>query len=135
MTRTLAKEQIDGIYEVLQHDFIDQGIHCAFLVDMAGNDIAYCDNNKFKHADRLLPALAASNFAAVNAMARMIGDDHFALIFHKGENENIHFRRVMADLLLVSIFGSDFPLGLLRMKMNDAIRKIKSILFEQDSHK
>ena len=65
----------------------------------------------------------------------MIGDDHFDLIFHKGENENIHFRRVMADLLLVSIFGSDFPLGLLRMKMNDAIRKINSILFEQDSHK
>ena len=132
MTHRFDKEQIEGINTILQHGFVDQGVHCVFLVDMAGNDIAYRDGSTFTNAERLLPALAASNFAAVNAMARIIGDDQFDLIFHKGKNENIHFRKVTMDLLLVCIFGSDFPLGLLRILMNESIKKLRKILFFQD---
>ncbi|MBW1702715.1 MAG: roadblock/LC7 domain-containing protein [Deltaproteobacteria bacterium] len=126
----LSKNQLDRIEEILQRDFIDPGVHCAFLVDLAGNDIAHRGNGKFDGVIKLLPALAAGNFAAVSAMAKMIGDKNFALIFHKGENESMHFRKVMADLLIVSIFGNDFSLGLLRLKMNEAIRKIRKTILK-----
>jgi predicted regulator of Ras-like GTPase activity (Roadblock/LC7/MglB family) len=126
----LSKNQLDRIEEILQRDFIDPGVHCAFLVDLAGNNIAHRVISKFDGVINLLPAVAASNFAAVSAMARMVGDNDFALIFHKGEYKSIHFRKVMSNLLIVSIFGNEFSLGLLRLKMNKAIRKIRKTLLK-----
>ena len=128
MEHKLSKSQLERIEDILQQDFIDPGVHCAFLVDLAGNNIAHRGVGDFDGVINLLPAVAASNFAAVSAMARMIGDKDFRLIFHKGEYKSIHFRKVLSDLLIVSIFGNDFSLGLLRMKMNEAIRKIRKTL-------
>ena len=130
MVHKLSKNQLEKIEEILQRDFIDPGVHCAFLVDLAGNNIAHRMDRTFDGVINLLPAIAASNFAAVSSMARMVGDRDFALIFHKGEYRSVHFRKVMSDLLIVSIFGNEFSLGLLRLKMNEAIRKIRKTLYK-----
>jgi len=61
-------------------------------------------------------------------MARIVGENEFSLLFHKGENESIHFSKVMDDFLLVAIFGSDISLGFLRLKMAEAIEKITLVL-------
>ena len=96
MSYTLDQKQLSDIEDVLQEDLIDLGVHCVFLIDMAGNIIANFDNGKTKHDVYSLAALAAGNFGAVNAMAKIIGEDEFALLFHKGENENIHFSKILA---------------------------------------
>jgi len=95
---------------------------------MAGNIIANFDNGKSKHDVYSLAALAAGNFGAVNAMAKIIGEDEFALLFHKGENENIHFSKILTDYLLITIFGNDISLGLLRLKVAETVAKTKKIL-------
>ena len=41
-----------------------------------------------------LAALAAGNFGAVDAMAKIVGEEEFSLLFHKGEDENLHFSKV-----------------------------------------
>jgi predicted regulator of Ras-like GTPase activity (Roadblock/LC7/MglB family) len=128
LARKLTKSQLDKIEEILQREFIDGGVYCAFLVDLAGNDIAHRAIRKFDSVMNLLPAVAASNFAAVKAMARIVGDKDFTSIFHKGEFSSIHLRKVMSDLLLFSIFGNEFSLGLLRLKMSEAIKKIRKTL-------
>ena len=73
-------------------------------------------------------ALAAGNFGAVSAMAKIVGEEEFSLLFHKGATANIHFSKVMADFLLVTIFGKETSLGFLRLKVAEAIGKIKKIL-------
>ena len=128
MTYTLDQKQLSDIEEVLQEDLIDLGVHCVFLIDMAGNIIANFDNGKSKHDVYSLAALAAGNFGAVNAMAKIIGEDEFALLFHKGENENIHFSKILTDYLLITIFGNDISLGLLRLKVAETVAKTKKIL-------
>jgi predicted regulator of Ras-like GTPase activity (Roadblock/LC7/MglB family) len=125
---SLGHEQLNTIEAVLQQDLIDLGVNCVFLIDMAGNVIANLDNGKIKHDIYSLAALAAGNFGAVSEMAKIIGEDEFSLLFHKGEKESIHFSKVMTDFLLVTIFGKETSLGFLRLKVAEAIGKIKRIL-------
>ncbi len=128
MEYSLGQEELDVIEEVLQEDLLDLGVNCVFLIDMAGNVIANLDNGQMEHDIYSLAALAAGNFAAVSEMAKIIGEDEFSLLFHKGEKESIHFSKVMADFLLVTIFGKETSLGFLRLKVAEAVGKIRKIL-------
>ncbi len=128
MSYTLGQNQLDNIEEVLQQDLIDIGVRCVFLIDMAGNIIANRDDGKIKHDVYSLAALAAGNFGAVSAMAKIIGEGEFSLLFHKGKKENIHFNKIISDFLLITIFSNDLSLGFLRLKVNEAVEKIKQEL-------
>jgi predicted regulator of Ras-like GTPase activity (Roadblock/LC7/MglB family) len=128
LSYTFDKEQINSIDKILQEDLIEEGVHSVILIDMAGNIISDLDNGKKKHDVYSLAALAAGNFGAVSTMAKMIGEEDFSLLFHKGEEESIHFSKVMENFLLITIFGSDMSLGFMRLKVNESIGKIKKIL-------
>jgi predicted regulator of Ras-like GTPase activity (Roadblock/LC7/MglB family) len=127
---TLETKQLEAIEDLLQHDLIDMGVTCVILIDMAGNIIANLDSGDRKHDIYSLAALAAGNFGAVSAMAKIIGEEEFSLLFHKGKKENIHFSRVAEDFLMVSIFGNDVSLGFLRLKVAETIKAIRGILEE-----
>lgn len=128
MNYVLGQEQLDGIENVLEQDLIDLGVHCVFLIDMAGNIIANLDNGEVDHDIYSLAALAAGNFGAVSSMAKIIGEDEFSILFHKGKKENIHFSKVMSDFLLITIFGNEVSLGFLRLKVSESIEKLTSLL-------
>ena len=128
MSYTLGQKQLDSIEEILHQDLIDLGVQCVFLIDMAGNIIADLHSGEMVHDVYSLAALAAGNFGAVSAMAKIIGEDEFSLLFHKGKKENIHFSKVSQEFLLITIFGNHVSLGFLRLKVTEAIDKIKKIL-------
>ena len=127
MEYTLSQEQIDSIDKILQEELLEGGVNSVILIDMAGNIISELNNGKKQHDVYSLAALAAANFGAVSAMANMIGEQDFSLLFHKGEEESIHFSKVMEDFLLITIFGSDISLGFVRLKVTASIGKIGKI--------
>jgi len=122
------QEQLDKIDNVLKIDMQKLDIHFVLLIDMSGHIIASYDNGSSGFDVYALAALAAGSFAAVNAMANIVGEDEFSLLFHKGKKENIHFSRVGDNFLLVTIFGNNMSLGLLRLNVNETIVKIKKLL-------
>ncbi len=122
---TLSQEQLEKIENILIQDLIASGVHSVLLIDMAGNIIAKSDNGNCEHDVYSLAALASANFAAVDTMAKIVGENEFSLLFHKGEKESIHFSKVQKEFLLISIFGKEVSLGLLRLKVAEAIEKIK----------
>jgi len=124
----LGHEQLTKIEEVLQEDLMEMGVHCVIFIDMAGNIVVNLDDGEIKHDVYSLAALAAGNFGAVSAMAQMIGEEDFSLLFHKGEKESIHFSKVLDDFLLIIIFGHEISLGLLRLKVTELIEKIEKVL-------
>lgn len=128
MTYTLGQVQLEAIEDILRNDLVDIGVHCVFLIDMAGNIIVSLDDGEAKHDVYSLAALAAGNFGAVSAMAKIIGEDEFSLLFHKGKAENIHFSKILTDFLLITIFGNDISLGFLRLKVAEAVIKVKTYL-------
>lgn len=128
MGYALDQDRLNDIEEVLQENLIELGAHCVVLIDMAGNIIADLDDGRMKHDIYSLAALAAGNFGAISAMAKLIGEEEFSLLFHKGKRESIHFSKIMTDFLLVTIFGKDLSLGFLRLKVAESVGKIQDIL-------
>jgi predicted regulator of Ras-like GTPase activity (Roadblock/LC7/MglB family) len=124
----VGQEQLDGIERILRKDLVDLGVHSVILIDMAGNIIAQLDNGEMNHDVYSLAALAAGNFGAVSAMAKIIGEEEFPLLFHKGEKRNIQFSKVTPEFLLVTTFGKEISLGFLRLKVAESIKKIEQIL-------
>jgi len=124
----LGQKQLDGIEKVLQDELMEIGIKSVILIDMAGNVIINLDNGQVDHDVYSLAALAAGNFGAVAAMAKIVGEQEFSLLFHKGKKENIHFSKVLTDFLLITLFGNDVSLGFLRLKVDESVKKISKIL-------
>ncbi len=127
MKYILEKEKLDQIEEILIKDLMDLGVHCVVLIDLSGNILIDLDSGEYHHDLSSLAALAAGNFGAVNAMAKLIGEDEFSLLFHKGKKESIHFSKVMDDFLLITIFGQDVSLGFLRLRVAEVINKLSAI--------
>lgn len=125
---SLGPEQLDKLEDILQTDLMEVGVHCVVLLDTAGNIIADFNNNKEAFDVYSLAALAAGNFGAVSTMAQLIGEEEIFLLYHKGKKENIYFSKVLADFLLITIFGHDLSLGFVRLKVTAAIEKIAKIL-------
>jgi predicted regulator of Ras-like GTPase activity (Roadblock/LC7/MglB family) len=121
------QDQLNAIEDVLMKDLMDLGIHSVFLIDMAGNIIVSKKSEDIQHDIYSLAALAAGNFGAVSTMAKLVGEDEFSLLFHKGQKENIHFSKVTGDFLLVTIFGKQISLGFLRLKVAEATERLVKI--------
>jgi len=118
LSYTLGQKQLDSIEDTLQQDLIENGVRCVFLIDMAGNIIANLDNGEKQHDIYSLAALAAGNFGAVSAMAKIIGENEFSLLFNK----------ITTEFLLITIFGNDISLGFLRLKVSESVEQLKVVL-------
>jgi predicted regulator of Ras-like GTPase activity (Roadblock/LC7/MglB family) len=127
MEYALGQDQLEIIERILLSDLVDSGVHCVLLIDFAGNVIAKGDNGLSRIDVYSLAALSAANFGAVEAMAKIVGQEEFALLFHKGETESLYFSKVNDELLIITVFGKKISLGLLRMKVGDVIQKIRRI--------
>ena len=123
----VSQEQLEQIDTILNEKLINLGVDCVIIIDMAGNIITARDNGENKYDVYSFAALAAGNFATVDAMAKLVGEQEFSLLFHKGQESNIHFSKIDDELLLISMFGKDISLGFLRLNVVDVIDKIRKI--------
>ncbi len=125
--KIISCAQLQEIEAVLAGKLLTIGVECVIVVDMAGNTVLSKGNGAQKYDISSFAALAAGNFASVDAMAKLIGEEEFSLLFHKGQDSSIHFSRINEELLLVCLFGHDLSLGFLRLNVGDSIRQINTI--------
>ena len=128
MSLFLGQVQLDQIHDTLTTNLIRSGVQSVILIDTAGNIIASIDNGSNSLDLYSMAALAAANFGAMSSMARIVGEDEFSLLFHKGQKENIYFSKVNDDFLLVNIFNNQISLGFLRLKMAKVIQDLIDVL-------
>jgi predicted regulator of Ras-like GTPase activity (Roadblock/LC7/MglB family) len=126
------QSQLDAIDESIITNLIEAGLDNVIFMDMAGNTIAKHDNGKSHLDSTAFAALAAGNFAAVDAMAQLVGESEFSLLFHKGEKSSIHFSKVSDETLLINMFNKDISLGLVRLKVAQTIKEINEILADNN---
>ena len=123
----VSQEQLEQIDQILSEKLIKIGVDCVIIIDMAGNIITAKENGKTKYDVYSFAALAAGNFATVDAMAKLVGENEFSLLFHKGTESNIHFSKIDDELLLITMFGKNISLGFLRLNVVEAIERIKKL--------
>ncbi len=81
-----------------------------------------------------LAALTAANFGATVEIARLLGEEEFTLLFHKGTSENVYFSAVGENAILVTLFDEKTSLGLIRLRISqmvDELSRIVSSMFEK----
>jgi predicted regulator of Ras-like GTPase activity (Roadblock/LC7/MglB family) len=117
----LTTKNLKHATSLLEDNLIGAGVRNALLIDSAGNIIVDVTHKDYTETiDALsLAALTAASLAATTQIAQIIGEEDFSILFHKGENTNIHFSRVGVNLILVSIFGEDISLGLVRCRVEE----------------
>ena len=109
--------------------------HSVLLIDRSGQLIAHHGNTL--GIDILsLSALTAANFGATAEIARILGEEEFTLLFHKGRSENVYFSAVGEHVIMVTLFDDRTSLGLIRLQINKIIGELSTILssiFEKES--
>lgn len=123
----VSQEQLEQIDKILNEKLIRIGVDCVIIIDMAGNIITAKENGKTKYDVYSFAALAAGNFATVDAMAKLVGETEFSLLFHKGTECNIHFSKIDDELLLITMFGKTISLGYLRLNVVEVIEEIRKL--------
>jgi predicted regulator of Ras-like GTPase activity (Roadblock/LC7/MglB family) len=123
----VSQEQLEKIDEILSEQLIKIGVDCVIIIDMAGNIITAKDNSTARYDVYSFAALAAGNFATVDAMAKLVGEQEFSLLFHKGTDCNIHFSKIDDELLLITMFGKHISLGFLRLNVVKALDQIRKL--------
>lgn len=101
--------------------------HSVLLIDRSGQLIAHHGNTP--EFDILsLSALTAANFGATAEIARILGEEEFTLLFHKGRNENVYFSAIGEHVIMVTLFDDRTSLGLIRLQINKVIDELSTIL-------
>jgi predicted regulator of Ras-like GTPase activity (Roadblock/LC7/MglB family) len=101
--------------------------HSVLLIDRSGQLIAHHGNTP--ELDIVsLSALTAANFGATAEIARILGEEEFTLLFHKGKNENVYFSAVGEHVIMVTLFDDQTSLGLIRLQINKIIDELSTIL-------
>ena len=103
------------------------------LIDRSGQLIAHHGNAPGIDMPSL-SALTAANFGATAEIAKILGEEEFTLLFHKGRNENVYFSAVGEHVILVTLFDDRTSLGVIRLQLGkiiDELSKILSTIFEK----
>jgi predicted regulator of Ras-like GTPase activity (Roadblock/LC7/MglB family) len=103
------------------------------LIDRSGQLIAHHGNAPAIDMSSL-SALTAANFGATAEIAKILGEEEFTLLFHKGRSENVYFSAIGEHVILVTLFDDRTSLGVIRLqigKIIDELSKILSTIFEK----
>jgi predicted regulator of Ras-like GTPase activity (Roadblock/LC7/MglB family) len=77
-----------------------------------------------------LSALAAGAFSSTGAIAGLLGESEFSVLFHQGVRRSIHVSTVDAETILLAIFDDGTTVGMVRLFAREACRAIEAILAE-----
>jgi predicted regulator of Ras-like GTPase activity (Roadblock/LC7/MglB family) len=129
--QAISKLKLDYAKSILRKDLLDKGIHSVILIDKSGNILINLNNDPLDIDTYSLASIAAANIEAVSVMAEILGEKDMYLLFHKGQNLNIHFKRILSEFLLISIFDKSISLGFLRLKTDELNEFLEDCLSER----
>jgi len=119
-------EEFNQIKSIISKLRVDANAKLVFLVDKNGQQIAA--HGDVENLDTTsLASLTAGNVAATDALAKLIGEKEFSILFHEGERDNIHISIVGLRVILVIIFDERSSLGLVRLRVKKASKELNDI--------
>ena len=123
----LSEEHITRIDACLNKVLNKSAAVSAFLIDRSGQLIANCGSPSTLDVSAF-SALTAANFGATSEIAKLLGEQEFNLLFHKGQNENVYFSVVGENMIMVIVFDDRTTVGLVRLSINMIMDELLQIL-------
>ncbi len=126
----ILREDAARIHEILTHFLGDSGAAEALLIDRGGQLMAI-DGGGSQTLDAVsISALAAASFSSTAAMAQLLGESEFTVLFHEGTKRSIHVSAVDDEAILLAIFDERTTVGMVRLFAGEASRAVGAVLGE-----
>jgi predicted regulator of Ras-like GTPase activity (Roadblock/LC7/MglB family) len=125
-TRDVARldTEIDGFLELA-------GARCALLIDREGHLVTR-RGEAVQSSLESISALIAGSFAATREMARLLGENEFATLFHQGTRDSIQISLVDNRALFAVVFDQRTNLGLVRYYAVETTKRLNEIMIEME---
>lgn len=114
---------------VLGRFLADSGCAAALLIDRSGQPLAETGVSRTLDTGSI-GALAAGAFSATAALAQLLGESEFSVLFHEGVRESMHVSTVDDETILLAIFDERTTVGMVRLFAREASTSIGGILEE-----
>ena len=100
------------------------GAECILLADVSGQLITA--QGQMQAVDPVLvAALAAGDVAALTELARQIGEENpHGSFLHEGENRSMYIFNVAGSFIMIVIFRTGTPVGLIRLFVRRAAERL-----------
>lgn len=119
----------ERIEEILSNLLYEANARCALLVDRTGQLVTTVgEQPTFDSA--AFASLTAADFSANDQLASLIGEEEFSSLFHQGRSESMYLADVSGRLILVVLFNQRTTLGLVRIKIKDAVTRLSKAFAE-----
>jgi predicted regulator of Ras-like GTPase activity (Roadblock/LC7/MglB family) len=123
------KEDIEIIGKSLNVFLKNANAQCALLVDKDGHMVTKEGESATYDMDTI-SALVAGSFAATKQMAKLLGEEEFALMFHQGKKDNIQLSLVGERTILAVIFDDRTTLGMVRLYSSQVSSKLAQVFHD-----
>lgn len=131
-TFSLRQEDLDALDAVIATFLTESKVRCALLVDRTGRTITGA--GELKQLDQTtFASLAAADFAASDQLARLLGEQEFASLYHAGEKHSMYLADVSGQAILAALFDEHTTLGLVRLRSRAAVPRLGSVLAEMNA--
>src|SRR5215213_9882013 len=125
---SFTEDDYSAITDSLTRFLGESNARCAMLVDRAGQLVATVGEQP-NFDPMAFATLTAADFSANDQLARLMGETDFNTLFHQGEKESIYLADVARRLILVVLFDNRTTLGLVRLRMKQAVQEL-TVLFD-----
>lgn len=123
----LTKNDITAIHSVLSNLLRQSDAKCVLVVNQDGKCVA--QRGFTQNIDTTaLAALIAGSFSSTRAMAQLLGENDFTVLFHQGEKDHIHNNLVDNSNILTVIFDDRTTIGMVRLYTKEAAKKLQEVL-------
>lgn len=123
---SFTEDDFESISQTLQRFLYDSNARCALLVDRTGQLVATVGEQP-DFDPTAFATLTAADFSANDQLARLIGESDFNTLFHQGEKESMYLADVARRVILVVLFDNRTTLGLVRLKMKQAVDELTKL--------
>ena len=123
---SFTEDDFESLSQTLQRFLYDSNARCAMLVDRTGQLVATVGEQP-NFDPTAFATLTAADFSANDQLARLIGETDFNTLFHQGEKESMYLADVARRVILVVLFDNRTTLGLVRLKMKQAVEELTTL--------
>src|SRR5215467_895813 len=110
----------------------ESGASEALLIDRSGQLLSMTGANRALDTVSI-SALAAAAFSSTSAMAQLLGETEFTVLFHEGIKQSIHVSTVDEEAILLAIFDERTTGGMVRLFAKEAGKAVAGVLAETRS--
>lgn len=124
LTVQSANELLDAL-----EDFLEKSeANFAMVIERGGSVLSQAGTIPESTDTTIVAALAAGSFAATKELALRIGEEEFSALHQQGENQQLFMCAVCEDSVLITVFGNQTTLGLVRFYSGRAVKQVATIL-------